>query len=197
MENGQRTYDDVMLDWAISELLSPTWAEFWSGPVCEELRTKLKNEGIDSLSLHEQTWLIAMLVNFRYVIILEYGPSRSWTFKQCTFSCEALSRFSIIHQFNYPPSFSFGQLSKKITENPTRGPIVDEPAMRERAQKMLDLCSNGQQPFGFPIAVERPALMAPVLIDGYKRAMVALWAGRSSMEIYLCTPPAPIAVVPH
>ena len=110
MENGQRTYDDVMLDWAISELLSPTWAEFWSGPVCEELRTKVKNEGIDSLGLHEQTWLIATLVNFRYVIILEYGPSRSWTFKQCTFSCEALSRFSIIHQFNYPPSFSFGQL---------------------------------------------------------------------------------------
>jgi hypothetical protein len=90
MENGRRTYDHVMLDWAISELLSPTWAEFWSGPVFEELRTKLKNQGIDSLSLHEQTWLIAMLVNFRYVIILEYGPSRSWTFKQCTFSCEAL-----------------------------------------------------------------------------------------------------------
>jgi hypothetical protein len=63
-ENGQRTYDDVMLYWAISELLSPTWAEFWSGPVCEGLRTKLKNEGIDSLSLYEQTWLI----------ILEYGP---------------------------------------------------------------------------------------------------------------------------
>jgi hypothetical protein len=87
-----------------------------------------------------------------------------------------------------PPSFSFGQLSKKIRENPTRGPIVDEPAMRERAQKMLDLCSNGQQPFGFPVAVERPAPMAPVLIDGYKRAMVALWAGRPSMEIYLCIP---------
>ncbi|HVB79036.1 MAG TPA: hypothetical protein VNE82_03685 [Candidatus Binataceae bacterium] len=194
MKTDQHTYDEVMLDWAIAELLSPTWMEFWNSPLCEELRTKLKNEGIDSLSVYERTWLIARLVNFRYVIILEYGPSHYWSFKKRTFSCEALSGFSIIHQFNYPPSFSFGQLSKKIREHPARGPIVDEPAMRERARKMLDLSSRGQEPFGFPIAIERPAPMPPVLIEGYKRSMVALWAGCPSMEIYLCTPPT--ATVP-
>jgi hypothetical protein len=188
MENGQFTYDDVMLDWALAELLSATWP--WRHSKADELRAKLEEHV--ALSDSDREWLIKEIATIRDPIIYVYGPQRSWSFRRFRVSREELSCSSIIHHFGYPPSFSFGQLSEKIREDPTPGPI-DEPSIREHVQEMLALRSNGQEPFGLPIAIERPASMPPLLIEGYKRAMAALWDGRPSMEIYLCTPRAPTA----
>lgn len=180
------TYDDVMFDWAVTELLSPTFAGLWDGPTCEELRTKLKNEGIGSLGVHERTWLIGRQVANRRAVVLVYGPFRSWSFRRVTFSREELSGFSIIHQFGYP-SFSLGQFSEKIRKDPSGSP--NEPGIKRNVELMLEQSRSGKEPHGLPIAISREP-MPPLLIEGYKRAMVALWAGHSSIEMYLCTPPA-------
>jgi hypothetical protein len=189
MNGGQLTYDEVMLDWAIAELFSPTWqeeSEFWKGAEADKLRAKVK-EG--TLNDADRSLLIREITAFRNLIIPKYGPHPSWSFRRVTISSEELSRFSIIHQFGYLPSFSFGALSTKIKDNPTKGNI-DEQRMRNLVHEIIDLSRQHQEPIGLPIAIEREAPLSPLLIEGYKRAMAALWDGRPSIEIYLCTPPA-------
>jgi hypothetical protein len=188
MENVQLTYDDVMLDWAVTELLSPSRPE-WSGAACDELRAKLDRAGIDSLSADERTSLIGALIRSRDLMIYQYGPQPSWSFQRVTVSCEELSRYSIIRQFGYP-SFSFGDLASKIKDNPTSEPgRIDEAAMRRSALAMLDLYRSGEPLHGLPIAISRQA-SHKILIEGYKRSMVALWANRPSIQIHLGMPVA-------
>jgi hypothetical protein len=186
MNDGQLTYDDVMLDWAVAEFLSPTWAASWSEPTHEELRIKLKKDGISSLTVYERSWLVGNIVRFRSPIICVYGPCRSWSFQRFTVSRGDLERFSILWSFPYP-SFSFGDLSAKIKDDPSG----DEAKMRDAVWKMVSLTRSGQKAPGAPIAISREVPMSHLLIDGYRRAMAALWDGCPSIEIYLCTPPAP------
>jgi hypothetical protein len=114
------TFDDVMLDWAVAELVSPTWAAIWAGSVCDELRRKIQNSGIGSLSIHERGWLVGAVTQARSAIISVYGPCRSWSFRRTAVSIQELSAFSIIHHFGYP-SFSFSDLATKIRDNPSGG----------------------------------------------------------------------------
>src|SRR5437016_5791679 len=140
MENVEVTYDDVMVDWAVAELLSPTWTGFWNGRIYDELRTKLRDEGVGSLSAHERTFLIGRLIVSRNLIIFQNGPLRCWTFKRPTFSREDLSGFSIIHQFGHP-SLSFGQFSERIRTAPSEG--LNEPEMQRAVLAMLEESHRG------------------------------------------------------
>src|SRR5260370_23590840 len=184
------TYDDVMLHWAIAELLSPTWVRYWKGRPFDELRAKLKKSPTCHLSDYEQTGLIRSIESFRVSIISTYGPFRSWSFRKITVSREELSSFSIIKQFEYPTSFSFGDFSTRIKNDPSA-----ERDIHDAVREMLNLAHRGQVPFGLPIAIAREAPAFRLLIEGYKRSMMALWDDWASIEIYLCIPPTALAAV--
>ena len=183
MRNVRINFDDVMLDWAIAELLSPTWATTWVGPACDELRRKIQKAVIDSLSVHERTWLVGTIAQCRSPIISIYGPCRSWSYERTAVPCEELRAFSIIRQFGYP-SFSFGDLAAKIRDNPSEG----EQSMRDAVAAILAQADGGKETVGLPIAVARKGPMPPLLIEGYKRSMAALWGGGASVAMFLCTP---------
>src|SRR6266851_8794080 len=110
MQNDLVTFDDVMLDWAIAELLSSTWVEYWASPACDELREKIRSAGIGSLSVDERIWLMGEITRIRSPILSVYGPHRSWSVRRTVVPRQELSKFSIIHHFGYP-SFSFGHLA--------------------------------------------------------------------------------------
>jgi hypothetical protein len=176
------TYDEVMLDWAIAELMSDSWDSFWSDPICDNVRSKIQRSGKDSLSVYEQTWLIGSIIQIRNPIISVYGPSRSWNFCRKTVSPQELAQFAITHHFGYL-SYSFGNLADKLKNNP----FGREKDMQRAVLKIMK--QSEQKPIGLPIALMREDPMPPVLLEGYKRAMARVWDEKcTSIEIYLCSP---------
>ena len=183
MKDDWVSFDEVMLDWAVAELLSPTWPTNWAGPARDELKRKLQNDGIGALNIVEQAWLVEAMIQCRSPIISLYGPSRSWSFRRTVVSSRELAAFSIIPHFGYP-NFSLGALATKIKDNPSE----EERDTRDLVTAILAQAAAGKAPYGLPIAVAREAPRLPLLIEGYKRSMAALWSGQASVEIYLCIP---------
>jgi hypothetical protein len=185
MNNDRLTFDDVMLDWAVAELLSPTCATTWAGPACAELRRKVQNAGTGSLSIHERARLVGAVVQFRKPIISVYGPCRSWSFQRVLVSRQELSAFSIINYFGYPV-FSFGDFATKIRNNPSVG---QEQQIHDAVTEIMAQVGDGKEPFGLPIAIKRKAPTPPLLVEGYKRSMAVLWSGQvAPVEMFLCSP---------
>jgi hypothetical protein len=183
MTSDRVSFDEVMLDWAVAELLSPTWPTNWAGPAREELKRKLQTVGISALSIAERSWLVEAIIQCRDPIISLYGPSRSWSFRRTVVRSRKLSTFSIIHHYGYL-DFSLGDLAIKIKDSPSE----DEQKTRDIVTAIRTQAAGGKAPFGLPIAVAREMPAPPLLIEGYKRAMAALWSGQASVEIYLCIP---------
>jgi len=99
-------------------------------------------------------------------------------------SRQELPAFSIIHQFGYP-AFSFGDLAAKIKHDPSR----EAQNTRDAVAAILDQTGGGKEPFGLPIAITREVPTPPLLVEGYKRSMAALWSGQvASVEMFLCAP---------
>jgi hypothetical protein len=46
MTNHQVSFDDVILDWAVAELLSPTWLTTWRVRRATSSSAKLQNAGV-------------------------------------------------------------------------------------------------------------------------------------------------------
>jgi hypothetical protein len=177
------TYDEVMLNWAAAELMSRDYEASLSGDVYDELRAKIRGGGLEALSNYERSWLIGAFAHFRSPIILAYGPLRSWRFRREAVSKDEFSRFAIIHNFPYP-SFSLGELAAKIRDQPTEGEIPMCNAVLAIIEQFLD-----HRPPGLPIAVTQEPPMPPILIEGYKRSLAALWKDDTDpIEIYLCDP---------
>lgn len=174
------TYDDVMLDWAVAELMSPTWQDRWAGKLCDELRQKVRQGGVPSLTVYERTWLVGVVCQIRAAIILVYGPCRSWTFRRASVPRAELERFSIISHFGRP-SFSLGQLLAEVQSG--------EPA-RDGMRRDINAINAdaARAPFGSPIAVVLPSPLPPLLVEGYKRSMAAILRGDLSVGMYLCEP---------
>jgi hypothetical protein len=180
-----------MLDWAVAELLSPTWAKSIDSAVVEaqrhvldSLRTKILSGGIPSLSVYDRSLLVSLIVQFRAQILSVDGPHPWWNFWRVTVPNRELSQFSILHRF-FPRHAGrhFGEFSARIRDNPSEG----EVNMRADVQAIVDDMAAGRQPVGRPIAVERRT-EPPLLLEGYKRSMAALWRDESSTEIFLCQP---------
>jgi hypothetical protein len=177
------TYDEVMLDWAAAELTSPDYEVSLCGEVYDALRAKIRSGRIGGLNGYERTWLISAFAYFRSPIILTYGPFRSWSFRRQAILNDELFDFAIVHHFPYP-SFSLGELSAKIRDNPS----PDEVAMCDSVLAIIEN-SIDQKAYGLPIAVTQEAPNPPILIEGYKRSLAALWKDDPEpIEIYLCDP---------
>jgi hypothetical protein len=184
MTSDRVSFDEVMLDWAVAELLSPTWPTNWAGPAREELKRKLQTVGISALSIAERSWLVEAIIQCRDPIISLYGPSRSWRFRRTVVSSRELSAFSIIPHYGYP-DFALGDLAAKIKDSPSG----EEQGTRDIVIAIMAEAARGRAPVGLPIAVAREVPVPPLLIEGYKRTMAALWSGQdASIEIYLCIP---------
>lgn len=183
------TFDDVMLDWAVAELLSPRRVGHWHGPACDALRAKVSSGGIGALSPYERSWLIGRIAGIRSPIISAYGPCRSWSFWRDMVSREDLLRFSIIHHFERP-SFSFGDFAAEIDPGTSKRRDMGREVMEVAAE-----LSAGKAPLGTPIAAVPGGSTPPVLIEGYTRCMAALRTGQESVELYFTSPePATVAI---
>jgi hypothetical protein len=185
------TYDEVMLDWAVAELLSPTWAKSIDSAVVvaqrhvlDSLRTKILSGGVPSLSVYDRSQLVSLIVQFRDQIISVDGPHRGWNFWRVTVPNRELSRFSILHRF-FPRHAGrhFGEFSARIRDDPSEGDVD----MRADVQAIVDDMAAGRPPTGRPVAVERRT-EPPLLLEGYKRSMAVLWRDDPSIELFFCQP---------
>jgi hypothetical protein len=175
------TFDDVMLDWAVAEIVSPTWKTNWQGSGCDTLRSKLLAGQL--LSPPERGALLGGIQQTRAPLIQRYKVSPSWRFHRRDTTLDEVSRFSVLSDFGYGPS-SFAWFAAKIKDNPSDG---DRP-MRSQALEMLELARRGNRFHGSPIAVEAMDQQPPVLVEGYKRCLVALWQGAASIQLFFCHP---------
>jgi len=174
------TFDDVMLDWAVAEIVSPTWWEKWQG--ADALRSKLIAG--QPPTPPERNALLRGILQFRAPLIQRYRISPSWRFHRRETTLDEVSRFSVLPDFGYGPR-SFAWFAAKIRDNPSD----DERTMQSQALAMLELACSGNRFRGSPIAVEAADDESPpALVEGYKRCLVALWQGAPSIQLFFCHP---------
>jgi hypothetical protein len=178
------TFDDVILDWAVAELMSPTWAARWTGPLCDNLQEIIESSGVATLNQLQRAWLIQHLCNVRSPIIQSYGPADGWDFRRATIAREELSLFATMEQWSRYPSL--GEFATKLRDDPS----PDELDMHRHVLAISDKLVDGQITWGIPVAVSRGVSNPPVLIEGYKRSLAVLWGSNASIEMHLCAPPA-------
>jgi hypothetical protein len=181
-KTADATYEEAMLDWAVAELLSPSWAghDFWTGSHVDALRTKIANGGVASLGVYERSWLVSAIATFRTPIMSAHGPYRGWKFWRATVTASELSSFAILSWFRHP-SFSFGDLSAHVRAQPN-------DAMGAAVHAINTAVAAGQPPAGVPIATVMHSPAPPLVLEGYKRSMAALWRNEPSLEFFLCRP---------
>ena len=117
-------------------------------------------------------------------LVRPYGVTRSSKFWRAETPIADLRRFSIIHHFGYA-GLSLGEFAEKVMRDP---PAPAEAAMQQEVLEMIQVVKRGGQLNGTPIAVIRPAPQLPLLIEGYKRSIVAIAEGRASTPMLCCEP---------
>jgi hypothetical protein len=79
--------------------------------------------------------------------------------------------------------------SEALMVSTPRGRVLTHNVMRRSALAMLDLYRSGEPLHGLPTAISRRA-SDKILIEGYKRSMVAPWANRPQFKyISVCRLP--------
>ena len=178
--------DDVLFDWGLAEMISPVWSQCWSGPSWDALRQALKTGGADSLSPEARVRVVAQIKGVRAPILGEYGPRGDWVCRCIKVSTEELAEFRIIRHQGQPPTVTLGQFSEKVRQSPQGGEVT----MRNI---ILEILANegGTNFTGTAVAVLDGESRPPILVEGYKRCMAALWdENRREVDVHLCSPPA-------
>jgi hypothetical protein len=180
------SFEDVLLDWAIAEVLSPIgWHEYYSR-LGDEFRQRVATTRAERLSAADRDLLLRGVQYAREPLIVdECGITGSWTFWRSSINPAAMSGYSILQSYrDRYGDIVLGELAVALRDRPA---AVDEPT-RTSLLAMIGLSGRGVQFNGRPIAVLRPETSGPLLIEGYKRAMAALLSGTQSIELYFCSP---------
>jgi hypothetical protein len=117
-------------------------------------------------------------------LVRPFGIGGSSHCSRAGVTAEQLKTFAIIPYFqDRYGSVSFGEFAARIKDNP----LPDEMGMSAEAATMLHHAGRGGILTGQPIAIDRPN-SSRILIEGYKRSMVALWSNAPSISLFLITP---------
>lgn len=173
------SYDEVMLDWAIAELLSPTWRTAWGDPYSEMWRDKISRGGIDALSDDDKGALVRAICGFRAPLIVRFGPQPFWVFRKRKVLRAEFEAFTTIN-LGDPPE-TFGQLARDARTQAQASMVSGIEAIRK---KLL----TGEHWHGTPIAVSTDTYPRPRLIEGYKRLIATFWSNAPAAEIYFGAP---------
>lgn len=181
-------FDDAMLDWAIAEIMSPTWEGKWHGEGVEQIRGLIRVG--DPLSPKVRSALIGAIRELRKVLLDEYGVTPAWKFRLETISCAELAEFVIAEKFFGAPSgTTFGQLAAIIRIDPQFSGLLAQ------AEAVLRRKQAGELVYGKPIAIRQDADRPPMLIEGYKRSFAALWDRQQSIDLFIGEPPDTTALL--
>jgi hypothetical protein len=171
--------DEILLDWAVSELCSESWAGVWTGAAAAGLRARIAADGVETLSADERLILVDAIRKIRAPIIRIYGPAPSWRCARITVPRAELERFAILPWFGHP-TFSFVDLMRKVRDEPE-----SDPRMAAGVEAIVAARRGGRAPRGRLIATMPRAFDRPVLIDGYHRGMAALLLNDPAVEAYM------------
>jgi hypothetical protein len=178
------TFDDVMLDWAIAEVLSPdAWHDFYR-ELGAPFRERIAKSSSESLSAADCALLLEAVQYVRQPLIVdECAITKSWKFWKLSVGASELASYAIIHSYRARyGEISLGALATAVRDHP----LASEIRTRQSVLAMLELVRRGVRFPGSPIAVMRSNSDVPLLIEGYKRSMVALLSGAPSLDIYCC-----------
>jgi hypothetical protein len=180
------TFDDAMLDWAIAEVLSPdAWQDFYQ-ELGAPFRERVAKSRGTSLSAADRALLLEAVQYVRQPLIVdECAITKSWKFWKLSVDAAELASYAIIHSYRARyGEISLGAFAAAVRDHP----LDSEIRTRQSVLAMLELVRRGVRFTGSPIAVTRSNSDVPLLIEGYKRSMVALLSGAPSLDIYCCRP---------
>jgi hypothetical protein len=180
-------YRDAMLDWAVSELMSPHWraasVSAWAHPMWEPWRAHVRSHGPSAWTPAQADQLIATLRSSRKPIISRYGPDADWIFDRRRFDAQSLSRLTVMADI-FPPGGTVLQLAQWVQAQPGYAPTMSASIVA-----IMQDCRRNLAPFGTPIAVEGKAGDL-TLIEGYKRVIAYLSLDRAETLIFVARAPA-------
>lgn len=181
----ETAYREVMLDWAVAELMSPHWrcvsGWIWANPGWRPWRDQVLAKGAASLSARQENTLIQVIEVSRAPVIQRYGPRPEWRFERQTWPSTALADLAVMPDF-FPPGGTLNQLARWIAATPEYA-----PEKREAMTAIAQGWSAGKTPFGRLIVVTGDG-GERILIEGYKRGLAAMAAVQDAVPVYLCQP---------
>ena len=175
-------YRDVMLDWAVAELMSPylrtieTW--IWANPAWEPWRDHVRKHGRNAWTHAQEDTLIQAINVSRKPVIDIYGPRPESRIEPYDISIPELETLHVMPEF-FPPGGTLRQLLDWVRAKPDYAP--------EKTAALVTLgktMAGSQWTFGRLIVIERPGGRR-ILIEGYKRALAALAAGRAAAPAFI------------
>ena len=187
MKHEAATYEAAMLDWGFAEVLADEAWNNWYRPLGlpPEFRERVRSAGIARLTGADRALLLKAVLHVRSPLIAQNGISAATKFWKAVVPTTDTANFEIIPAFwGWYGRIPLGEFATGVRERPVAG------AMNFRAQalEMLDVVQKGGTLRGSPIAVKKSASATPLLIEGYKRSLVALWSDAGSIEIFICQP---------
>lgn len=182
---SEASYRDVMLDWAVAELMSPHWSTvpdwIWANPGWAAWRDHVHTKGPASWTAPQENTLIRAIEVSREPVLKRYGPRPELRFERQLWAAAQLGALDVMPDF-FPPGGTLEQLSRWIAATPAYAP--------EKSQAIEAIKKGwraGNAPFGSLIVVTNGAGKR-ILVEGYKRGLAALSAGRDVTPVYLCYP---------
>lgn len=179
------TYEDVLLNWVISEAIGESWQHAYRPLVGNALWERLKAYGLDvlpSLGASERLTLLGALFDHRRPILADYPLHSYVRFRRRRAALREIERFMVIPFFAQFGITSVTELSERLhaDQMPTLA------GMRADVLAIIEARRHGRAAHGTPIAALPRGAMGPVLVEGYKRSIAAMWMSERFVQLYIC-----------
>jgi hypothetical protein len=178
------SFDEAMADWAEAELASPYMSELGFSYLGDELRMRIKNDGLASLDAKDRQLAFAAILYFRQPLLRAYQVNRSAEFFRCRLNRSEVAALEVIPEIGRG-TMPVATLAKNLREQEEPGAANVRGAVHSIAEETR----AGRPHVGHPFVVERPEGASRYLIEGYKRTLAWLIHGRSaSLDVILVRP---------
>jgi len=183
------TFREVFVDWILAEISKNSTFRSGYADIPTDLENRINSGDVSSCANLNPDDVNALERAWRRGRggLLQFCPlGEAWSYSHKEISTDELRHFGTIWSFR--ESASFVEFAEGVMAEPS-----SHPDIKILVEEMLEEVRNGGALRGSPIAFAHPGSV-PVLIEGYKRCIVALETKARSVGTYLCVPPPRVFV---
>jgi hypothetical protein len=173
------SYKDFVVNWVAAEAVSPTLRHLYKGLSARLLAKIREYTGSQAgyFTADEIARMEKILRQARGCLFQFYGITPSLSFRKARVTLDSLKGFNVMKPFvgNWP---SFGMWADYEL-------LTGKFGMMHDVAGMAKMAALGVNPTGCPIAI-LPNQGPAILIEGYKRSLLALQQGVTAVDIMVC-----------
>ena len=175
------SYSAFIVNWVTAEVASPTFAHLYDG-LSERLLNKIREnprQDAGNFTDSEVREMETALRKARHNLFGFYKVGPSMSFRRVRVPLLSLKKFDVMKPFvGKWPNFGAWAMYEQLT---------GKLGLLKSVKNMMSLMKLGVNPCGCPVAIWSPE-GPPVLIEGYKRSLLAVHCGEPMVDVMMCLP---------